>query len=87
MDSALRTFRFALTARLTLGRVDVCQVVFERDCFERTNLHTLATTDTARLTCLVGNGTLVLVDTHHYHTTVAWVVVTVWLLVSSMPST
>ena len=70
MDSTLRTFRFALAARLTLGRVDVCQVVFERDCFERTNLHTLATTDTARLTCLVGNGTLVLVDTHYHHTTV-----------------
>ena len=70
MDSTLRTFRFTLAARLTLGRVDVCQVVFERDSFERTNLHTLATTDTAGLTCLVSNGTLVLVDTHHYHTTV-----------------
>ena len=70
MDSSLRTFRFTLAARLTLGRVDVCQIVFKHDSFERTYLHTLATTDTASLTSLVGNSTLVLVHTHHDHTTV-----------------
>ena len=70
MDSTLRTFRFTLAARLTLGRIDVCQVIFKHDGFERTYLHTLAATDTTGLTSLVGDSALVLVHTHHDHTTV-----------------
>ena len=70
MDSTLWAFRFALAARLTLSRIDVRQGVFKHDCLKRTNLHTLATTDTASLTSLVSDSALVLVHTHHHHTTV-----------------
>ena len=62
MNSTLRTFRFTLAARLTLSWIDVRQVVFKGNGFERTNLHTLATTDTASLTSLVSYSTLVLVS-------------------------
>ena len=61
----LRTNFFAFTARLTFVRVDVCQIVLQRNCLERTYFHTLATADTGYGTGLTGYSTLILVYALH----------------------
>ena len=66
-DRVLRTLVFTLAAKLTLLVVDVSKVVGNGDSLEGAYLLTLATTDTAHLTSLASQGTLVLVDAEHYH--------------------
>ena len=63
MDSASRTYSYALATDTTLVEVDVANVVFNLDGLKLTLLLTLATADTSSLTRLHGYGTLVLVDT------------------------
>ena len=70
LDSPFRTFRFAFTARLTLSRINVCQIIFQRNGFERTHFHTLSTTNTTSLASFVGNSSLILVHTHHHYAAV-----------------
>lgn len=61
----LRTNFFAFTARLTFVRVDVCQIVLQRNCLERTYLYTLATADAGYSTGITGYSTLILVYALH----------------------
>ena len=61
MDSACRALSHTFLAELALCEVDVGNVVLHCDSLERTNLRTLAASDTCSLACLASNRTLVLV--------------------------
>ena len=61
VDSACRALSHTFLAELTLCEVDVCEIVLDSDCLERTNLCTLAAADTCSLACLARSGTRVLV--------------------------
>lgn len=69
-DGPLRTFQFAFAARLALGRVDVGEVVLERDGFERTYLHAFSAPDACRRAGFPGKGSFVFVDALHVYTAV-----------------
>ena len=66
-NRSLRTFHLALAARLALGRIDVRQVVLQRNGLKRTNLDTFSATDTSRRTSLSGYSPFVFVDTTDIH--------------------
>ena len=68
-DCVLRTSFLALATGFALIGVNVSQIVFQRDSLERTNLHTLAATDTCHGTSLACYGPLVLVYTLYVNTT------------------
>ena len=62
MDGSLRTLLLTLAAELALRRVDVGQIVCQRNGLEGAHLYAFATTDTAHLARLAGDGAFVLVD-------------------------
>ena len=69
-DGTRRALVHALTAELTLLRVDVCQVVVHGDSTKGTHLCTLAAADTSRLAGLHHHRTTVLRAARHIYRTV-----------------
>src|SRR5574344_1482816 len=50
--SILRTYIHTLSAQTTLLKINICQIVFERNSLELTYLHALSATDTSHGTCI-----------------------------------